>query len=307
MSRHLLSLLVSLLLVSSTFGRTRRPVDAQPLTVESLLSGLRHTSPATWHRGMPFAFIADAVGLSLVPEAPLAAADTLPLHGSRWTYDSMVSDEDWMGQQLLQLRFLSPQGRAYRYSTGRPLSSMADTSYLPAIEPLYPLDLIVRCDSLLSSRTLYILCNDERVIYPADSLPGATVHPKYVPVTVDSVRVGHVLAPLCVYFSSGSERGYFFTSLPGSRQVATSTPVTRFLSLTDPYLAHPDITPEVWSRIQHSQVAVDMTAEEVRLSWGRPSRVERGPSRSGIVELWFYSNNRVLQLWDGRLSQIGIL
>jgi len=45
----------------------------------------------------------------------------------------------------------------------------------------------------------------------------------------------------------------------------------------------------------------------VRLSWGRPSRVERGGARNGVIEFWYYSNNRILQFWDGRLNKIGIL
>lgn len=354
MRRYLFLLLFLPLICLSLQGRTRKPSESVQPSVEVLLAPLVHTSPVAWHRGMPFVFVGDRVGLSLVPEVPSVSADTASMYGSVWTYDSMVSEEDWMGQQLLQLRFLSPDGHAYRYSTGRPLATMSDTAYHPAIEPLYPLQLVQQCDSLLRARTLYILYNDERVFYAADSVQGANPHQKFVPVRIDSVTIGNVLAPLCVHFSvlnaaassvslergttahassgspdrvsaahasSGSlergttaqvssdslEHGHFFTSLPGSRQVATSTPITRFLSVTDPYLAHPDITREIWSKIQYSQVQPDMTAEEVRLSWGRPSRVERAPSRNGMIELWYYSNNRILQLWDGRLSKVGIL
>jgi len=110
-----------------------------------------------------------------------------------------------------------------------------------------------------------------------------------------------------VHFTNDGEPGYFFASLPGSRQMATSIPLPRFLSVLDPYIAHPDITPEIWDKIQCSQLLLDMTAEEVRLSWGRPSRVETGGTRTGVVELWYYSNNRVLQFLDGRLERIGIL
>lgn len=288
-------------------GRSRKNVQVQPLSIADILSPLSHTSPVTWYKGMPFVFLADKVGLSMVPEEPLMYADTLSMQGSTWFYDSMVSEEDWMGQQLLQLRFISPAGRAYRYSTGRPMATMSDTTYHPALEVLYPRQLISDCDSLLRAHTLYILYNDERVHYSADSIPGSTLHRKFVPVRIDSITIGNELAPLCVHFSSDEETGYFYTSLPGSRQVATSTPITRFLSPVDPYIAHPDITPEIWSKIQFSQVQPDMTAEEVRLSWGRPSRVERANSRTGIIELWYYSNNRVLQIWDGRLNKIGIL
>lgn len=303
----LVLLLLLLFLPTALSARQRRQEATGPLTVADLLQGISCPSPALWHQGTPFIFMADRIALSLIPEEPLPAVDTLAMRGTRWYYDSMVSEEDWMGQQLLQLRFISPQGRAYRYSTGRPMSAVADTSYHPAISVLYPESLVQRTDSALRSRTLYILYNDGRVIYPADSLPGAVSHLKFVPVTVDSVTVGSEVAPICVHFSSSDAQGYFYASLPGSRQNATSTSISRFLSLTDPYLQHPDITSEVWSLIQLSQVRVDMTAEEVRLSWGRPSRVESKPSRTRVIEYWYYSNNRVLQMWDGRLSRIGIL
>lgn len=304
----LLSLLLLLLtLTDACFARSRKQQKEVVVSVPELLQDLYCPAPALWHQGMPFVMLSDQISLSLIPEEPLPSADTLSMRGSRWLYDSMVSEEDWMGQQLLQLRFISPQGRAYRYSTGRPMSAVSDTAYHPAISVLYPEDLIKRTDEQLRSHTYYILYNDDRVSYPADSLPGVAQHQKFVPVVIDSVTIGTEVAPLCVHFSRDQEKGYFFASLPGSRQTATSTSLSRFLSATDPYLPHPDITPETWTRIQNGQVVVDMTAEEVRLAWGRPTRIERKPSRTGIIEYWYYSNNRIVQIWDGRLSRIGIL
>lgn len=299
--------LVLLLLPSLMMARTRKTNDGEPQTLAELLDGLSLASPSQWYQGMPFIFLNERVGLSLTAEVPAEATDTANMRGTRWFYDSMVSEEDWMGQQLLQLRFISPQGHAYRYSTGRPMTAMTDTTYHPALAIMYPEELIRQTDSLLRARTFYILYNDDRIFYPADSLPGMVAHQKFVPVRIDSVTYGTETAPLRVAFTKGDEQGYFLASLPGSRQNATSTPLTRYLSMTDPYDQHPDITSEIWSKIQYSQVQPDMTSEEVRLSWGRPSRVERGPSRNGVVEFWYYSNNRILQFWDGRLSKIGIL
>lgn len=305
MCRHVLAIL-SIFIFATVWGRNPRQPVAE-VTVETLVSDLVETSPAQWHQGMPFVFIGDRIGFSLSPEVPLPASDTISYYGSRWYYDSMVAEEDWMGQQVLQLRFISPDGRAYRYNTGRPMASMTDTTYHPALGSLYPELLVNRADSVFRARTLYILYNDERVIYPSDSIPGSTVHPKFVPVRIDSISIGNELSPLCVYFSTDKITGHFFTSLPGSRHNATSTSLNRFLSMVDPYQVHPDITPQIWEHIQFSRVIPDMTAEEVRLSWGRPSRVERAAARNGMIELWYYSHNRVLQIWDGRLNKIGML
>lgn len=300
-------LLVLFLLPMLVLARTRKSDEGEPKTVAELLDGLSLPSPALWHQGMPFIFLNERIGLSLTPEVPSEASDTVNVRGTRWFYDSMVSEEDWMGRQLMQLRFISPDGRAYRYSTGREMTAMEDTTYHPALAIMYPENLIQETDSLLRARTFYILYNDERIFYPADSLPGVEAHQKFVPISIDSVSYGTETAPLRVSFTKGDEKGYFLASLPGSRQNATSTPLTRYLSMTDPYEQHPDITPEIWSKIQYSQVQVDMTSEEVRLSWGRPSRVERGGARNGVIEFWYYSNNRILQFWDGRLNKIGIL
>lgn len=300
-------LLVLLLVPALLFARSRKSDEGEPSSVAELLQGLTVESPALWPKGMPFIFLNHRVGLSLTPEVPSEVQDTTDVQGSRWQYDSMVSEEDWMGQQLLQLRFVSPDGHAYRYSTGRPFEAMADTSYRPALAIMYPEQLILQTDSLLRARTFYILYNDERVIYPADTLPGVKVHQKFIPVVIDSVSYGTELAPLRVSFTKGDEHGYFFASLPGSRQNATSTSLARFLSMSDPFEQHPDITPETWSKIQYSQVQLEMTTEEVRLAWGRPSRIEKGGTRNGVVEYWYYSNNRILQFWDGRLNKIGIL
>ncbi len=299
-----LFLLMALPLVS--MARTRK--DQEPQTLEEMLpTSSDFLSPSSWNQGMPFVLLRSDMG-TLQPEQPTDRMDSLTALGEIWRYDSMVSEEDWMGQQLLQLRFLSPRGAAWRFSTGRPMSVISDPNYQPVLGCLYPQQLIQQVDSALRARTLYILLSDERVTYQADTIAGQR-HEKFVPVVIDSVTCGNELAPLRVAFhrTEGEERGHFFASLPGSRETGTSTSLSRFLALADPYLLHPDITPEVWQLIRSGNVRLDMTSEEVRLAWGRPNKVEKGASRSGMIELWHYSNNRVLQIWDGRLYKIGIL
>ncbi len=295
-----------ILVLIITLPLVAKPKKNVEPTVEQLLQGLGETAPARWPQGMPFIYLNDRVDMTLMPEVPLVEADTLPQKGTVWYYDSMVSEEDWMGQELLQLRFLSPQGRAYRFSTGRPMTAVSDTTYRPVITCMYPQQLIEKIDEIFRARTLYILINDDRLTYPADTVSDQR-HEKFVPVMIDSVCYGTEIAPLRFCFHNGEEAGWADTSLPSARELSVAMPIGRFFSTTDPYLLHPDITPEIWQKIQWSQVQLDMTAEEVRLSWGRPSKVERGASRSGMMELWYYSNNRILQFWDGRLSKMGIL
>ena len=275
-----------------------------PLSLEALLAPCAVTSPATWPQGLVFRCLSSQIGQDFSPESTAIPLDTAALYGSRWIYQAMVAEEDWMGQQRLQLRFLAPSGVCYRFNTGPPFSAVSDTSYIPALATLYPEPVVQAVDQRLRAQRFYLLCNDERVTYMADTV----THPlKYVEITVDSVTIGKEVAPLRVCFSSHNGTGYFYTSLPHSRQETTSTPITRFLSTTDPFLVHPNITPEVWRLIQSSQIRLDMTTEEVRLALGRPSRTERFPSRNGMIEYWFYQNNQVCQFENGRLAKIGLL
>lgn len=300
-----------LLLPILSLARTRKGQEETSLE-DILPSAAEYLSPSGWQKGKQFVLLRDDVGLTLTPEQPSSAKDSCCGRGAIWHYDSMVGEEDWMGQELLQLRFISPQGQAYRFNTGRTMSVVMDKSYQPVIGSLYPLDLINEVDRSLRARTFYILLNDDRVHYTTDTITGMK-HEKFVPIIVDSVGCGNELAPMTVYFhkinasDSLFETGSFSASLPGSRETGTSTSIDRFLSVKDPYLLHPDITPEVWNLIKSGSVRTDMTSEEVRLAWGRPLKVEKGASRNGMIELWYYSNNRVLQVWDGRLYKIGIL
>lgn len=274
--------------------------------VEQLLQEVRESSPSQWPQGMSFVYLNERIDMTLSPEIPMEEYDTIMQKGSIWHYDSMVSEEDWMGQELLQLRFISPQGRAYRYSTGRPMTVVSDTTYHPILSCMYPQELIKKTDDIFRARTLYILINDDRLVYPADTVSDQR-HEKFVPVKIDSVCFGTEIAPIRFCFHNGEEAGWADTVLPSKRELTAAMPISRFFSTEDPYVQHPDITPEIWSKIRMSQVQLDMTTEEVRLSWGRPSKVDKGASRSGMVEYWYYSNNRILQFWDGRLSKMGIL
>lgn len=292
------------LMVTSVDAKSKKRLASS--NVDDLLKDVTAAAPAFWAQGMPFIYLNDHIDLTLVPEVPSAEFDTIPQKGSIWFYDSMVGEENWMGQELLQLRFISPQGRAYRFNTGRPMSTVSDTTYHPVISCIYPEHIIKEVDSIFRARTLFILLNDDRLTYPADTVSGQK-HEKFVTVIVDSVSYGTEVSPIRFYFHSKSESGWADTSLPDMRELASSTPISKFFSTVDPYLQHLDITPEIWEKIRWSQVQLDMTTEEVRLSWGRPTKIERAPSRSGMIELWYYSNNRVLQFWDGRLNKIGIL
>lgn len=285
--------------LSSVVSFAAKPKEKQ--TVESLLSEIKQKSPAMWHQGMEFVYLNETLNMMLTPEAGKIGEDTTNYKGSIWHFDAIVSEEDWMGQQTMALRFLSPNGDAYRFSTERLMTQVSDTTYIPVIPGLYPKEVIDQVGEIFSTRTLYILLNDER-ISDGDSIK----YEKFVPVVIDSVSYGTELAPLVFHFKyQNGASGFIKTSLPGSRETATSTPITRYFSLTDPFEDHPEITLENWKLIQKSEIILNMTREECRLSWGKPQRFETYNNKNGAVERWFYPGSRVLEFWGGRLNRIG--
>jgi len=293
----LITLFCLVFCLSSVFAKD----DAKALTIEHLLSNIRVSSPSVWHQGKEFYFLNSTLNMTLVQENHVQENDTIDYRGSLWTFDALVSEEDWMGQQTMALRFISPFGKKYRFSTDRLMAQVADTTYYPTIPGLYPKDIIEKIGDVLCARTLYILINDDRVA-DGDSLK----FEKYVPVKVDSVSYGTEIAPITIFYTYENGKSSFVkTSLPGTKENATSTPINKFFSIKNPQNDYPEITSENWKMIQHSEVSVDMTKGECRLSWGKPMRAESYNTRNGLVERWIYSGNRVLEFWGGRLYRVG--
>lgn len=299
--RKVLMIILLLLLCAPSFLYARKKKNVETVTVESLVSGVRLESPCMWNQGSQFLCLDSVLSPNLVPQMPDASYDTLCFYRTLWIFDGILSEEDWMGQQRMMLQFRSPQGRLYRFSTGRLMKQMNDTTYHPALGALIALSPVEACDLRLRGRTFYLLINDERCL-SSDSL----LLEKFVPIMVDSVTVGNETAPLHVWFSHPQGKGSVLTSLPGSRENATSTPLQKFFALDDPYQRYPNISSEVWSLIRSNRVKIDMTLEEVRLSLGRPQRYEHYNTKGGMIERWHYSDRKVLDFMDGRLRRVAI-
>lgn len=300
---HKVMLLFVLLLLLPSLAFARKKKGAEEETVTTLLSGIQLESPCLWHQGMQFLYLDEKVNASLKPLFPYADYDTLNYRGAIWTFDGIISEEDWMGVQIMHLQFFSPQGRPYRFATGRRMSQANDTTYHPALSGLLALAPIQMCDSLLRGKDLYLMINDDRVYVAHDSLRME----KFVPVHIDSVSVGTELSPLRVWFTHPTiGPAYILTSLPGSRENATSISIAKCFSLSDPYLKYPNITVEVWSLIMNNKVQKDMTLEEVRLSMGRPQRQERFNTRNGLLDVWHYADRLVVEFLDGRMRRVAL-
>ncbi|MBE6332557.1 MAG: hypothetical protein E7070_09690 [Bacteroidales bacterium] len=294
-------IILCLILPTILIGRNKKKRTPE-VTVESLLQDIQPTAPCQWLQGSEFLYLDDALNATMQPQMPDLAYDTACFRNTIWTFDGILSEEDWMGQQRMMLQFRSPQGRLYRYATGRLMKQMTDTTYRPAIPSMCALAPIRQCDQRLRGRDLFLLINDDRLLV-ADSIRLE----KFVSVRIDSVTVGTELAPLRIWFSHPQGiSASIMTSLPNSRENATSTPVQRCFSVADPYRQYPDITADVWALIRANQVRADMTLEEVRLSLGRPQRYEHVNTKGGMIERWHYADRRLLEFIDGRLRRVAI-
>ena len=301
----LILLLLCAVLPTLAIARTKKKKNATRPSVESILQGVQMGAPCQWLSGSEFLYLDSALNAALQPQVTDAQYDTVCFSNTRWTFDGILSEEDWMGQQRMMLIFRSPQGRQYRFATGRLMQQMTDTTYRPALPSLCALQPIRECDRRLRGQEFYLLINDERLL-TADSTLRLE---KFVKVRIDSVTVGTELAPLHVWFThpqGGGIAASVMTSLPDSRENATSAAIQKYFSANDPYLRYPNITAEVWAMIRANQVRIDMTQEEVRLALGRPQRYEHFNTKGGMIERWHYADRRLLEFIDGRLRRVAI-
>lgn len=274
------------------------------VSLEDLFKDLREEPFGQWYSGKPFVHLNKEVNMLLTPEIP-SLSDTTDYEGTLWTFDSMIGEENWMGQNTLFLRFLSPAGRAYRVETEYSEIAQLDSTYSPVIAGIYSYDLIQTADTLLRGRTLYIMIHDDRIQW-ADSVAALVLSKKYVPVMIDSVGYGTESAPLRVFYSLEGVSASVCTVLPASKRAATSTPLHKVFSLINPRNGYPDITDECWDAICAGHLLQGMSATEVRLSLGRPEHFERHMTYGGVLERWFYRNGLILEMWDGHLQRFGM-
>lgn len=289
-----LLVLVTLLFPAELWARRTDPVPS----VLELCAGISEPGPTRWQQGKPFVSTISDLDVVLRPERSLSDTARRDWKGSFWRFNAIVMEENWLGQPQVWLQFLSPSGERYRYETGRDETALTDTAWHPQITGLLPLSVVSATDSILRGRELFIRVDDERIV-AADSLSREAPSRKFCKVHVDSVTFGSDEAPLRVWFSRDSLHYYFLSALPGS---VTAPSIDRFFSTADPRPDYPNISDRRWEMICSRQLEPDMTAEEVRLSWGRPYRYERTVTTAGPTEVWYYRNGARLLIINGRLQ-----
>lgn len=59
-----------------------------------------------------------------------------------------------------------------------------------------------------------------------------------------------------------------------------------------------------WNRILYSRVAIGMSKETCRLSWGEPEDINRTTTQSSVTEQWVYGSGSYLYFTNGVLTTI---
>lgn len=61
---------------------------------------------------------------------------------------------------------------------------------------------------------------------------------------------------------------------------------------------------EIWNAIENAKVAVGMTSEQARMSWGKPKSVNRTVTSRGAEEQWVYGSSTYLYIQEGKVTAV---
>lgn len=270
----------------------------RPTAEEELISAVEGAPLSGWKQGRVFTASSDRVRLIFDPAEASLLSDSALREGSKVKFGGVELTPTAYGREEVVLLF-DADGITLRYPTGRqPAEAM--TEVISTQLPMLTDDATVtRVDSLLRGRTFYT-----RTQLWYDSAGNREQGRKFIPVRIEGVDVCtgnfpmRVLfrslekgagAPLCSMYMSLSESGADSRSFPSLFTI--ENPRRRFSSTTDAN----------WDRICSGLVSEGMTKDECRLSLGNPEETAGGQDRMKTIEIWRYSDGRVLRFEDGLL------
>lgn len=258
-------------------------------------------APVKWKPGEQFIYVDSALNITLKPEQ-LILNDTTNYKYTTFTFSGIKEQSDWSGNSTLNFIF-EANNRTFKFESGKSLSQFSDTTYNPLIAGLIWLPEIQKADSLLAGKTLYILTpewqstQEEQLKYTR----------KFVPVKVTKVAPGTTHIPVTINFED--QDGHQFSigvTLSGTLNSSSRYKFSRIFAFNNPRDKYKEITNENWNLITQGKLANGMTQQEVRLSIGKPTEINRIPTYSGLKEQWMYNNGTMIQFQDGRIVNFRI-
>ena len=214
--------------------------------------------------------------------------------------------DKWVGKTVTVLEVRPSTGFAevsFRTADGKAIKAQAFGHTIHGIAPMRDLE-YARSNWL--GKTLWIRRNNMATWDESTGKFGTVKFKKYSPLTVEDVVAGwyeHAPVRLILKTKQG-ETGFDDVSVSGTnigerlRQMDTFS--KNFLE-QDPRLDK-DWPPEIWSKIEDGKVAIGMTAEQSRMSWGDPQSINRTVTAHGADEQWVYRNNSYLYMKDGKVT-----
>lgn len=160
----------------------------------------------------------------------------------------------------------------------------------------------------------YFYCDDELATDPMGTGETKYIHIKqYRPVRIMDVvvsgGVGSTESParLIIKTEDGTE-GFVQVAVSGtnvSELLRRFGHFDHYFMETNPRLVYkwPD---EIWSAIEDHKVAIDMTPQQVRMSWGEPATINKTVSASGHSEQWVYNSGSYVYFDNGAVTAIQV-
>ena len=170
------------------------------------------------------------------------------------------------------------------------------------------LDEIDQARKDLIGKTFWILSSELVTYDEASEKYGSVKVKKFSPVTVVDVVVGwRNEEPIRLILKSESgDEGYLDVNISGtngSKMLVGFGHIDKHLSRVDPKKAYPWPKP-IWDTIQDEKVALGMTKEQVKMSWGEPKSIAQTVTAAGKSEQWVFGSGAYVYFTGGVVSGI---
>jgi hypothetical protein len=216
--------------------------------------------------------------------------------------------DKWVGKTLIVVEVsrkdVLPE-ITFRTADGKTLRTKAYGDSIHGIAPLRDLE-YARSNWL--GKTLWLRDNSLATWDESSQEFGSVKLKKYSPVVVEDVVAGwyeHEPIRLILKTAKG-EVGFRDVNVTGTN---ISERLRKYRRFADEFLEQdPRVgrnwPPEIWSAIEDAKVAIGMTSEQARMSWGEPTSVNRTTTSRGAEEQWVYGNSTYLYIQDGKVTAV---
>lgn len=290
--------------IESTPKITYKDVKKQVSTTpeQEFDRNFRVDSFSTWLPGRSFLVTDDRGGLTYLPPAGkignLVKGDTIVFRGYR-TLPSIFGDEV---TELVFVKANEPLD-TFLYRGGASADELKQRGPLK-LPFMVDLSLVKKAREILQGKELYTRTN--RWYSGQDTeLKGR----KFLRVKILDVISGNEIYPFRILFRSaegGAEEGAMLMAPSEPDGVPSLRGFENLFVMSDPRQNYPHISDSHWELIRNGNVEIGMTTQEVQLSLGSPSELEKRPDQSILYERWSYPGGIYLIFEDGLLTRTNL-